>query len=66
MNHLQTRLQFLKMILNSEYGKTSQGKEIGIKSHQISTIYEETYKIRKKINVINVRKYKIKKIFNES
>ena len=66
MNHLQTRLQFLKTIINSEYGKTSQGKEIGIKSHQISTISFLIDKIRKKINVISVRKYKIKKIFNES
>jgi hypothetical protein len=54
MSHLQTRLQILKMIINSEYSTDVMG------------IYEESYKIRKKINVISVRKYKIKKIFNES
>ena len=52
MSHLQTRLQILKMILNSEYST--------------DVIYEEAYKIGKKIKVISVRKYKIKKIFNES
>lgn len=61
MSHLQTRLQILKMIINSEYSTDVKGP-----GPVLQRIYEESYKIRKKINVISVRKYKIKKIFNES
>jgi len=44
----------LKVLLNSDYG---EGKII-------NNIYEESYKIRKKIYSIKIRKEKIKRIFN--
>jgi len=54
MSYLQNRLAVLKIILNSHYG---EGKIV-------NSVYEETYKIRKKIHTIKMRKYKIKNIFN--
>jgi hypothetical protein len=54
MNELYNRLSMLKVLLNSHYG---EGKII-------KNVYEESYKIRKKIHSIKVRKDKIKRIFN--
>lgn len=54
MSYLQNRLAVLKIMLNSHYG---EGKII-------SNVYEETYKIKKKIFVIKSRREKIKRIFN--
>jgi hypothetical protein len=54
MNELYNRLSVLKMILNSSYG---EGKTV-------TNIYEESFKIRKKIHLIKTRKEKIKRIFN--
>jgi hypothetical protein len=47
----------LKTLLNSNYGATEEGKII-------NNIYEESYKIRKKINNVKIRKSKIKRLFN--
>jgi len=53
MDSLYNRLSILKMILNSSYG---EGKTV-------TNVYEESYKIRKKIHSIKTRKEKIKRIF---
>jgi hypothetical protein len=53
MNDLYNRLAVLKIILNSSYG-----------ANTATNVYEESYKIRKKIHSIKVRKEKIKRIFN--
>ena len=42
------------MLLNSNYG---EGKIV-------NNVYEETYKIRQKIHKVQMRKYKIKNLFN--
>jgi hypothetical protein len=55
MNELYNRLSVLKMILNSSYG-------VGVNT--TANVYEESFKIREKINVIKSRKEKIKRIFN--
>jgi hypothetical protein len=55
MDSLYNRLSVLKMILNSSYG-------VGVNT--AANVYEESYKIRKKINTIKERKKKIKKIFD--
>ena len=55
MKYLQNRLAVLKIMLNSHYG---EGKII-------SNVYEETYKIKKKIFAIKGRREKIKRIFND-
>jgi hypothetical protein len=55
MNDLYNRLSVLKILLNSHYG---EGKII-------SNVYEETYKIRQKINTVKIRKNKIKNLFND-
>ena len=44
----------LKILLNSHY---SEGKIV-------NNIYEESYKIRKKIHTVKIRKSKIKNLFN--
>ena len=44
----------LKVLLNSHY---SEGKIV-------NNIYEESYKIRKKIHTVKIRKSKIKNLFN--
>ena len=54
MNDLYNRLSVLKILLNSHYG------DVKI----ISNVYEETYKIRQKINTVKIRKYKIQNLFN--
>jgi len=54
MNELYNRLSMLKILLNSNYG---EGKII-------NNVYEESFKIRKKIHTIKSRKEKIKRIFN--
>jgi hypothetical protein len=54
MDSLYNRLAVLKIILNSNYG---DGKVL-------PTVYEETYKIRKKILKLKNRKEKIKRLFN--
>ncbi len=54
MNELYNRLSILKMVLNSSYG---EGKTV-------TNIYEESFKIRKKIHSVKMRKDKIKRIFN--
>ena len=54
MEELYNRLSVLKMILNSSYG---DGKTV-------TNIYEESFKIRKKIHSIKVRKDKIKRLFD--
>jgi hypothetical protein len=55
MNELYNRLSVLKMILNSSYG-------VGVNT--TANVYEESFKIREKINVIKSRKEKIKRLFN--
>ena len=54
MKDLYNRLSMLKTLLNSDYG---EGKII-------NNIYEESYKIRKKINNVKIRKSKIKRLFS--
>ena len=53
MKDLYNRLSVLKIILNSSYG-----------SNTAANVYEESYKIRKKISTIKERKKKIKNLFN--
>lgn len=53
MNDLNSRLSYLKMMVNSYYGTS------------ISKIYEETYNIKRKIHLIEKRKFKIKFIFKK-
>lgn len=53
MSYLQNRLAVLKIMLNSHYG-----------NNFTFNVYEETYKIKKKIFVIKSRREKIKRIFN--
>jgi hypothetical protein len=55
MEDLYNRLSILKMILNTSYGANIT---------TVTNVYEESYKIRKKIHSIKVRKDKIKRIFN--
>lgn len=57
MKDLYNRLSMLKTLLNSNYGATEEDKII-------NNIYEESYKIRKKINNVKIRKSKIKRLFN--
>jgi len=54
MNDLYNRLSVLKMLLNSN------GGDVKI----ISNVYEESYKIRQKINTVKMRKNKIQNLFN--
>jgi hypothetical protein len=54
MEELYNRLSMLKILLNSHYG---EGKII-------NNVYEESYKIRKKIRSVKMRKYKIKNLFD--
>jgi hypothetical protein len=54
MKELYNRLSLLKILLNSNYG---EGKIT-------NNVYEESFKIRKKIHTIKSRKEKIKRIFN--
>lgn len=54
MEDLYNRLSVLKMILNSSYG-----------TNTATYVYEESYRIRKKIDTIKVRKQKIKNLFND-
>ena len=54
MKDLHNRLSMLKTLLNSHY---SEGKIV-------NNIYEESYKIRKKIHTVKIRKSKIKNLFN--
>jgi len=61
MKEFYNRLSVLKMILNSSYG---EGKTVTNKANVApSLVYEESYKIRKKIHSIKTRKEKIKRIF---
>jgi len=53
MKDLYNRLAILKIILNSHYGINT-----------VTNVYEESYKIRKKINTLKNRKEKINRIFN--
>ena len=58
MKDLYNRLSMLKTLLNSHcYTPNSEGKII-------NNIYEESYKVRKKINNVKIRKSKIKRLFN--
>ncbi len=54
MKDLYNRLSILKLLLNTSYGD----------NNTIANVYEESYKIRKKIGTIKSRKEKIKRIFN--
>jgi hypothetical protein len=54
MKDLYNRLSILKLLLNTSYGDNKT----------VTNVYEESYKIRKKIHLIKVRKEKIKRIFN--
>lgn len=58
MNDLNSRLSYIKMMLNSYYGSTQQAPNI-IK------IYEESINIKRKIHLIEKRKFKIKFIFKK-
>jgi ribosomal protein S2 len=52
-NSLYNKLTYMKAMINSTYGVGYQN---------IKTNYDEIYSIRKRINIIELRKYKIKKI----
>jgi hypothetical protein len=52
-NSLYNKLAHMKAMINSTYGS-------GLQSYK--TTYDEIYSIRKRINIIELRKYKIKKI----
>lgn len=54
MKDLYNRLNVLKLLLNSN------GGDVKI----ISNVYEESYKIRHRINTLKSRKEKIKRIWN--
>lgn len=55
MKSLYEKLASLKVVLNSNYGN----------SKALPKIYEETYRITKKIHQVKNRIVKIKKVFNE-
>jgi hypothetical protein len=52
MKHLENKLAYYKMILNSSYGTN------------VTDVYSEVFKLRCRVNVIKARKYKIKKLFD--
>jgi hypothetical protein len=52
-NSLYNKLAHMKAMINSTYG-------VGFKDHK--TTYDEIYSIKKRINIIELRKYKIEKI----
>lgn len=58
MNDLNSRLSYLKMMVNSYYSTSYYGTSI-------SKIYEETYNIKRKIHLIEKRKFMIKIIFKK-
>jgi hypothetical protein len=55
INKLHAERAFLKMTINSSYG--------GITNLDTVKVLDDFYKIKRKINVIEHRKQKIKKIF---
>jgi hypothetical protein len=55
MNDLYNRLSVLKLLLNSHYGDAKVN----------DNIYQESYRIRKRIECLKLRKQKINKVFNE-
>ncbi len=59
MKDLYNRLAILKIILNSHYGTNTVANV-----NTIANVYDESFKIRKKIHSIKTRKEKIKRIFN--
>ncbi len=52
-NSLYNKLAYMKAMINSTYGVGYQN---------IKTNYDEIYSLKKRIRVIELRKYKIKKI----
>ena len=66
MKDLYNRLSMLKTLLNSNYGANPREGKIINNSYQniFNSIYEESYKIKKKINNVKIRKRKIKRLFN--
>lgn len=55
INKLHGELAWMKMTINSSYG--------GITNLDTVKVLDDFYKIKRKINVIEYRKQKIKKIF---
>lgn len=54
MKDLYNRLSVLKVLLNSHYGDSKVN----------DNIYQEFYRIRKRIDFLKLRKQKINRIFN--
>jgi hypothetical protein len=61
MEELYNRLSMLKVLLNSNYGEVNLSTDA---PSSVLNVYEESYKIRKKIHSVKMRKDKIKRIFN--
>lgn len=55
------RLSMLKVLLNSNYGDS----KVNLNSKTKNNIYQESYRIRKRIKCLKLRKQKINRIFNE-
>lgn len=55
MNDLYNRLSVLKVLVNSHYGDAKVN----------DNIYQESYRIKKRIKCLKLRKQKINKVFNE-
>ena len=53
MNELEAKLAYYKMIVNSSYG-----------SMNLTDVYSEVFKLRSKIHLVKMRKYKIKNLFD--
>lgn len=54
MKELETKLAHYKMIVNSSYGD----------SRLITDTYLEVFKLKSKIRIVKMRKFKIKNLFN--
>jgi hypothetical protein len=54
MNELKNELFYLKLLINSSYGVEGTSIEL----------FNKRFDIKKRINLIESRKFKIKKIFN--
>ena len=55
MKELENKLAYYKMIVNSNYGENSR---------LVTNVYSEVFKLRGKIRIVKIRKYKIKNLFN--
>ena len=55
MKEIESKLAYYKMIVNSNYGENSR---------LVTDVYSEVFKLRGKIRIVKIRKYKIKNLFN--